>query len=229
MSEIKFENLIAGIKVVQDGVNAIAAAIKEMEQPTQPDQPAPLPDGYRLATEWERQNLPYPEWVEVVFFDPTTAKWIKSNDDDGWSSFPLQFAVPFPPRPTQEWLDEKGLEIVGNWPVRDLERGDMYCVRGYVFKVSHTTYLEANHYKLRSRRPLLRDHNPPNFAELAKEEKLELFEAMLDDPAGVVFQVKSGGEWSRCARAPGAVSFGSTTVYALASQFDLTDSGVDEK
>jgi hypothetical protein len=223
-----------------EGATAIVAAIKEMEQPTQPDQPAPLPDGYRLATEWERKNLPHPRGVTVMSCSPLPgAAWCRSNDNRTWHYCSIPFAVPFPPRPTQEWLDRHHVEIVGDWPTNEFKDGELWAsfvvVDGLTFSEPlpfgihepHKGTFNGYRYKLRYRKPLLKDHNPPTFAELAKEEKLELCAAMVDDPASVVFQVEKG-YWKRVG-APNSVALWLDSVYALASRFDLTDSGVDEK
>jgi hypothetical protein len=210
-----------------EGANAIVEAIKEMEQPAQPDLPAPLPDGYRLATEWERENLPYPEGVEVFYTMPRGA-WLKSNDPVGWKNrSAFAFAVPFPPRPCQEWLDQRHFEIVGDWPTNEFKVGDLWKP---ILRVDDWTRsmpvtfddhtpnngaFDGMRYKLRWRKPLLKDHNPPTFDELEKEEKLELCEAMVDDSASVVFQVEKG-YWKRV-DAPNSVVLWPNSVYAIAS------------
>jgi hypothetical protein len=235
------EEYVEMIKI-QSYTKGATDAVEEMRAKVQPDQPAPLPDGYRLATEWERKNLPYPEGVEVLYASTRArAIWCNSNNEIGWRNLvDLIFAVPFPERPEREWLDKRHFEIVGDWPTNEFVVGDLWkpIIRDddwtRSMPVSFATHspnkgaFDGCRYKLRWRKPLLKDHNPPTFDELSKEEQLELCEAILDDPAGVVYRARSG-EWKRCHRATGAVSFGSTTVYALASQFDLTDSGVDEK
>jgi hypothetical protein len=217
----------------------VADTVEEMG--AKADQPEPLPDGYRLATEWERKNLPYPEGVEVLWWECIASEWRPSRESLGWLEYwKVPFAVPFPDRPSQDWLDRHRAEIVGDWPTNEFVVGDLWkpIIRdddwtrsmpvNFDYHSPNKGAFGGMRYKLRWRKPLLKDHNPPTFDELEKEEKLELCEAMIDDPESVVYRARSG-EWKRCHRATNAVSFGSTTVYALASKFDLTGSGVDEK
>jgi hypothetical protein len=125
-------------------------------------------DGYRIATEWERDNLPYPEGVEVLRWYPGSNTWKKSETSVGWSGvlYCPAFAVPFPPRPTQDWLDRHRAEIVGDWPrvPKRMER--------YVIHVAYATEMVTDddrpnqyaynglRYIVRDRRPLLKDSPP---------------------------------------------------------------------
>jgi hypothetical protein len=195
----------------------------------------PPPDGNRLATDWERENCEYPKGVKVSCTVPGCA-WQAARSAAGWRDNPrFIFAVPFPHRPSQEWLDKCGVEIVGDWPKRVFSPDEMWIVidktglpagvvdyfpgRG----VPSPLYFDGYRYQVRRKLPLLKDADVPKFKDLPKDEKMRILEALVDDPGSVLYlhYLPWGVVW-RPKDTKYAIQCNHETRYVIAAEWNTT-------
>jgi hypothetical protein len=114
-------------------------------------------------------------------------------------------------------LEACNLEIVGDWPVGEVEKGELYVADGQVCEAGNYIHLATYKYKVRDRKPRLKDHKPVPFRELPKDQQKRIACAIIDDPGGVLYRGPDGVY--RCMSTP-AICLG--TRYVIASDYDLT-------
>ena len=71
-----------------------------------------VPAGWREVTDWERKSCCKAPVYGILLPNGVFHEYPKDYDrSERWT--PDHYYVPFPSRPSQEWLDIQGVEIVG--------------------------------------------------------------------------------------------------------------------